>query len=83
MNYATAKEIAAAAIPVIDMAPLHEGRRESAQRVAAELLAAAQAVGFFYVRNHGVSLGLITLLATITTIQRIVATLRQAAASEG
>jgi len=30
-----------------------------------------------------VSLGLITLLATITTIQRIVATLRQAAASEG
>ena len=59
MNYATAKEIAAAAIPVIDMAPLHEGRRESAQRVAAELLAAAQAVGFFYVRNHGLSADLI------------------------
>jgi isopenicillin N synthase-like dioxygenase len=59
MNYAPAKEIAAAAIPVIDMAPLHEGRRESAQRVAAELLAAAQAVGFFYVRNHGLSADLI------------------------
>jgi phosphatidylglycerophosphate synthase len=31
----------------------------------------------------GAALGLITVLATITTIQRIVATLRQAAASEG
>jgi len=59
VNYAQAKEIAAAAIPVIDMAPLHEGRRESAQRVAAELLAAAQAVGFFYVRNHGLAADLI------------------------
>ena len=36
MNYASAKDIAAAAIPVIDMAPLHEGRQESAQRVARE-----------------------------------------------
>ena len=54
MSYAQAKEIAVTAIPVIDMAPLHEGRLESARRVAGELLAAAQTVGFFYVRNHGV-----------------------------
>ena len=55
MNYASAKDIAAAAIPVIDMAPLHEGRQESAQRVARELQAAAETVGFFYVRNHGIA----------------------------
>jgi isopenicillin N synthase-like dioxygenase len=54
MTYAQAKAIAATAIPVIDMAPLHEGRRDSAQRIAHELLAAAQTVGFFYVRNHGI-----------------------------
>ena len=54
MSYAQAKAIAATAIPVIDMAPLYEGRRDSAQRIAQELLAAAQTVGFFYVRNHGI-----------------------------
>ena len=55
MSYAQAKEIAVTAIPVIDMAPLYEGRRDSALRIAQELLAAAQTVGFFYVRNHGIA----------------------------
>ena len=53
MNYAQAKEIAATTIPVIDMAPLHEGTVGSARDIARQLLDAAETIGFFYVRNHG------------------------------
>ena len=59
MIHGQAKEIAAAAIPVIDMAPLHEGRLDSAQRIARQLLDAAESIGFVYVRNHGISQDLI------------------------
>jgi len=42
-------------IPVIDMAPLQDGSVDSAREVAQQLLDAAESIGFFYVRNHGVS----------------------------
>ena len=53
MTYAEAKGIEASAIPVIDVAALRDGSTDGALRVGAELLAAAETVGFFYVRNHG------------------------------
>lgn len=59
MSYADAKAIAKNAIPVIDMAPLHEGTIEGARHVARQLLNAAETVGFFYVRNHGLPQDLI------------------------
>ena len=59
MSYADAKTIAKDAIPVIDMAPLREGTTDGARHVARQLLNAAETVGFFYVRNHGLPQGLI------------------------
>ena len=59
MSYADAKAIATNAIPVIDMAPLHEGTVDGARHVARQLLDAAETVGFFYVRNHGLPQDLI------------------------
>ena len=53
MSYADAAAIAKNAIPVIDMAPLHDGTIDGARHVARQLLGAAETVGFFYVRNHG------------------------------
>jgi isopenicillin N synthase-like dioxygenase len=44
---------------VIDVAPLASGERNGLHRVAAEMLAASEAIGFFYVRNHGVPRGVI------------------------
>ena len=59
MSYAGAKAIETTAIPVIDMASLHEGTAGGAQRVARQLLDAAETVGFFYVRNHRIPRDLI------------------------
>jgi len=53
MSYADANAIAKSAIPVIDMAPLHDGTVAGARQVARQLLDAAETVGFFYVSNHG------------------------------
>lgn len=54
MPYATAKQISESEIPVIDLAPIFAGEASGYQRVATEMRAAAEAVGFFYIRNHGV-----------------------------
>ena len=54
MSYADAKGIAATAIPVIDMAPLRHHTLADAQHVGRQLLDAAETIGFFYVRNHGI-----------------------------
>ncbi len=51
-----AKAIDISAIPVIDVAPMAAGNGAA---VAAQMLAAAQGIGFFYIRNHGVPAGLI------------------------
>ena len=59
MSYADAKPMATTAIPVIDMASLHEGTVGGARHVARQLLEAAETVGFFYVRNHGIPQDLI------------------------
>jgi isopenicillin N synthase-like dioxygenase len=59
MSYAEAKGIAPSAIPVIDIGALHEGSPDGARRVGAQLLAAAESIGFFYVRNHGLPEALI------------------------
>jgi len=58
MTYATVNPIEASAIPVIDVAPLFGGEGGLA-RVAQQMLAASESIGFFYVRNHGVPRSLI------------------------
>ncbi len=55
MAYAQSKTIAVDEIPVIDAAPLHSGNLEATQGVAQEIRQAAEQVGFFYIRNHGIS----------------------------
>ncbi|HLJ19954.1 MAG TPA: 2-oxoglutarate and iron-dependent oxygenase domain-containing protein [Stellaceae bacterium] len=54
MSYASAKAIDPNSIPVIDMGLLAEGDRAAVETVGQALVDAAQSVGFFYVRNHGV-----------------------------
>lgn len=53
MSYATARDIDQSAIPVIDLSPLENGGA-GLDGVARALTEAAETVGFFYVRNHGV-----------------------------
>jgi isopenicillin N synthase-like dioxygenase len=59
MSYATAKTIDVAEIPVIDVSPLAGGGREEVARVGAAMREAAERIGFFYVRNHGIDEALI------------------------
>jgi len=54
MSYATARDIPAAEIPVVDAAPLADGSAAGAQAVGAAMREAAERIGFFYVRNHGI-----------------------------
>jgi len=54
LSYASAKAIDPNSIPVIDMGLLAEGDRAAVETVGQALVDAAQSVGFFYVRNHGV-----------------------------
>ena len=53
MSYATARQIDADLIPVIDIGPLRDG--SGADAVAAALHKASREVGFLYVANHGLS----------------------------
>lgn len=48
-------EEALATIPVIDYGPMFAGEKGALERVAAQLRHACEVVGFFYVKNHGVS----------------------------
>ncbi len=59
MNYATARDIPVADIPVIDVAPLRVEGDAALGAVAAAMRDAAERVGFFYVRNHGIPQDLI------------------------
>ena len=59
MAYAQAKDIGTSAIPVIDVASLLSADSAGLEHVAAEMLAASESIGFFYIRNHGVARGLI------------------------
>ena len=55
MAYAEVRNIEASEIPVIDVAPLFEAGSGGLSRVGAQMLEASERIGFFYVRNHGVS----------------------------
>ena len=59
MNYANAKVIPPSAIPVIDIGELAKDSISAHHEIADAFLEAAQTVGFFYVRNHGVPASLI------------------------
>ena len=54
MTYAVSKTIEIEKIPVIDVKPLRAGTLENAYSVALEIGQAAEEIGFFYIRNHGV-----------------------------
>lgn len=54
MAYAEAQTVAVETIPVIDIAPLLGDDEASHATVATALRHAAETVGFFYIRNHGI-----------------------------
>ena len=54
MTYAVSKTIEIEKIPVIDVKPLRAGTMKNAHSVALEIRQAAEEIGFFYIRNHGV-----------------------------
>lgn len=59
MNFAKARHIPIESIPVIDIAPLMSGAPDAELEAAEQMAVAAHRVGFFYVKNHGVSQRLI------------------------
>ena len=54
MGYAESKTIAVEEIPVIDFGGFLGGTPEESMQVAQEIRKAAEEVGFFYIRNHGI-----------------------------
>jgi isopenicillin N synthase-like dioxygenase len=54
VSYAEARSIRADEIPVVDVAALESGAAAEVAKVGQALRGAAETVGFFYVRNHGV-----------------------------
>lgn len=59
MPYAPVSDIAASAIPVIDVAALFSSEKGALVDVADRMLAASESIGFFYIRNHRVPRSLI------------------------
>jgi isopenicillin N synthase-like dioxygenase len=59
VSYATAKRLDVDGIPVIDVAPLAGCGADAVAAVGAEMREAAERIGFFYVRNHGIDPALI------------------------
>ena len=53
-GYASSRRIDVGEIPVVDMAPMSDGRQDGLAEVAAAVTQAAEGPGFFYVKNHGV-----------------------------
>jgi isopenicillin N synthase-like dioxygenase len=66
MKFATAKRIPIESIPVIDIAALVNDEPDAELRAAEKMSIAAHQVGFFYVRNHGVSQQLIDETLRVT-----------------
>ncbi len=54
MAYAQAKQIDVSEIPIIDIAALVGGTAGAQHTVGREMRAAAETIGFFYVKNHGI-----------------------------
>jgi isopenicillin N synthase-like dioxygenase len=65
MGYATAKQVEASAIPVIDVSILRDETPESFARIADALRDAAEQVGFFYIRDHGIDADLISAVFAV------------------
>lgn len=59
MSIAGARDMPITEIPVIDIAALYRDDAAGLQRVATQMREAAERVGFFYVRNHGIPADLI------------------------
>lgn len=55
MAYAEAKQIAASEIPIIDIGSLIGGAPGAQREVGKQMRAAAESIGFFYVKNHGIA----------------------------
>ena len=55
MNYAKVRDITTEEIPVIDVSGLKEDDDRQLRAVADQMVRAAEGIGFFYVRGHGVS----------------------------
>lgn len=54
VSTAPPRDCTSAEIPIIDLAGMY-GDLESRKNVATELLRAAETMGFFYIKNHGIS----------------------------
>ena len=65
MAYATATQISESEIPVIDLAPIFADDANGYARVAAEMRAAAESLGFFYIKNHCVPDAIIASAQTV------------------
>jgi isopenicillin N synthase-like dioxygenase len=59
MTQTSARIVDVDAIPVIDISILAEGGALATRHVASEMLAAAEATGFFYISGHGIAQSLI------------------------
>jgi isopenicillin N synthase-like dioxygenase len=51
----TARKLASSQVPIVDLAPAWAGDPSARRAVAGEIAAACCAIGFFYIRNHGVA----------------------------
>ena len=51
-------------IPVLDLGPLRAGEPGALERLGAELREAFTEVGFYFVRNHGISQALLAAVLT-------------------
>ena len=65
MGYAEAERVDVSAIPVIDLQGLHAGPA-AMHAIGRQMLAAAEAVGFFYVSHHGIPQALIESVLRIS-----------------
>ena len=65
MQYAEAERIDVTSIPVIDLTDLARGESQM-RAVGRQMLAAAEGIGFFYIRNHGVPASLIDAVFTVS-----------------
>ena len=59
LAYASVKHIALEEIPIIDVGDLASDDRAMIDAVGAQMREAAERIGFFYVRNHGVAPALV------------------------
>jgi isopenicillin N synthase-like dioxygenase len=65
VQYAEAERIDLASIPVIDLAGLLDGG-QAMSAIGRRMLAAAEGIGFFYIRNHGIPTSLIDTVFAVS-----------------